>query len=135
MANHFISLPDCGHSFCQDCVRNWFATEDQNYRAQHPEYRRYQPIPIPDPVRLAMVKAYIEREHLTSLTNYIINTSGGPVFSCPGCRGVVRSRPVLVYVMKSVVRTVAAAQGESSPRKDAGSSGGDDPWDPFFPLV
>ncbi|KAK0445072.1 hypothetical protein EV421DRAFT_1734786 [Armillaria borealis] len=62
----------------------------------------------------------------------------GPVHTCPACRKPVMNCPAEVYKMKSIVRAVAAAQGESSLRRgankrgDANLPGGPDPWDPYF---
>ncbi|PBK70548.1 hypothetical protein ARMSODRAFT_974474 [Armillaria solidipes] len=62
-------------------------------------------------------------------------------YTCPMCRDPAFNRPVEVYTMKALVRTVAAAQGERSPRSrgrtyggNANPVGGIDQWNRFFPL-
>jgi len=59
-----------------------------------------------------------------------------PVYTCPICREEVKSKPVEDFALKSVVRTLAGAMGESSPLKKANGRGGANgktgPWDGFF---
>lgn len=125
----FPSLPDCGHIFCEGCIREWFGATLANYQQEHPDFHRNTPIRVPDVVRQALLQTYIERQRFAALTKEITAAAGGPVYSCPTCRGRATTRPVEVYQMKSIVRTVGAAMGENSPRKVIGKTD----WDFFFP--
>lgn len=49
--------------------------------------------------------------------------------TCPHCRGVVRSRPVEVYGLGTVVATLVGQQGPASPSKSEAA----DPWADMFP--
>jgi hypothetical protein len=65
-----------------------------------------------------------------------------PQYTCPTCRETVRNKPVEDFALKALVRTIAAAGGESSPRKEPiylrnwGKGKGpvrrEGPWDGFF---
>lgn len=66
-----------------------------------------------------------------------------PNYTCPTCREQVRNPPVEDFNLKAIVRAVASVQGESSPRKEVGSSSRkkngkaaaaarEDPWSGFF---
>ncbi|KAF8875799.1 hypothetical protein CPB84DRAFT_1689472 [Gymnopilus junonius] len=62
----------------------------------------------------------------------------GPKYTCPACREPVRSRPTEAFSLKALVRTIAAAAGESSPKKSTlpgrkATGVASSPWDGFFP--
>jgi len=72
----------------------------------------------------------------------IISSAQKPQYTCPTCRAEVRTAPVESFNLKSAVRTVAAAEGEKSPRKEVPKArrGGRAPaqvnvWEGFFPSV
>ncbi|KAK0486032.1 hypothetical protein IW261DRAFT_1663135 [Armillaria novae-zelandiae] len=125
------------------CLRDWFNATLEQHRRQHPHYHPNQPIMLPDFLREMMFYPQIAPQQLSALVKQITAASGGPVFSCPTCREPVKNRPVEVFAIKSLVRTVAAAQSESSPRKvpPEGRSRSknkaparlEGPWDRFFP--
>jgi hypothetical protein len=62
-----------------------------------------------------------------------------PWYSCPTCREQVQRKPVEDFVLKSLVRTIAGATGQSSPKRQpalrrAGAAQ-EDPWYAFFESV
>lgn len=69
------------------------------------------------------------------------NTMPQPKYTCPSCREELRNPPIEAFNVKSIVRAVASVEGESSPRKETGSSSRrkgkapavrEDPWSGFF---
>ncbi|SJL13929.1 uncharacterized protein ARMOST_17380 [Armillaria ostoyae] len=135
-------LPECGHTFCQTCIRDWFATTKRGYSLENPEYHPTDLIEIPEDLLETMLNYAFDRDELATLSSKIAALGGGPVYSCPICRRAVENPPVEIYAMKSIVRVVAAAQGESSPSKAVPRRNlsrrnpvqGEHSWVDFFPA-
>ncbi|KAJ7747963.1 hypothetical protein DFH07DRAFT_1062660 [Mycena maculata] len=104
-------LPDCGHTFCQQDLENWFATTLKQHCNIYPHYN----------VNAAVVNVYGLMQRLP-LPNY----------TCPKCRENVKSKPIQNFAMKGFVRVVAGKVGESSPKKTVGSP--NNVWNRFFPA-
>jgi hypothetical protein len=110
-------LPECGHIFCQTCLQEWFSTTLAHFLATHPNYDANNPM-----------------RHIQAFPHL-------PRYTCPTCRTTVQNRPVEVFALKAIVRTIAAAAGESSPAKApavmnhrrAQGVQTIGPWDGFFP--
>jgi hypothetical protein len=127
-------LPDCGHVFCQTCLQDWFNTTLAHFSATHPHYDANNPVLHLQAFPRALQAAAYQQ---------------APQYTCPTCRAIVQNRPVEVFALKALVRTVATAVGESSPAKPpavpnlrAGKNRVQGvqavvqavgPWDRFFP--
>lgn len=95
-------LPECGHIFCQTCLQDWFNTTLAHFLTTHPHYDVNNPIPYLQPFQ-HVPQAIVHQQ--------------APQYTCPTCRATVQNRPVEVFTVKALVRTVAAAIGENSPKK------------------
>lgn len=137
------SLPDCGHSFCQPCLQSWFSKTKTEFMATHPQNTPEQ---LANGAVLAQLIQTIahnsqlvnERHAMNMFWHYM---PPHPAYTCPTCREPVRSRPTEVFTLKSLVRTISAAAGESSPQKKGSTSrkgkapaaARGDLWSDFFP--
>ena len=132
------SLPDCGHSFCQTCLQDWFSTTHAQFMAAHPQH------PNVNHTFIEILRQIGQNPHIVALpyvqTLIASQMPPRPDYTCPTCRAPVSSRPTEAFAQKALVRTIAAAAGEAIPKaargiikkgKDTGS--GSNPWDGFFP--
>ncbi|KAJ6511353.1 hypothetical protein C8R47DRAFT_1296201 [Mycena vitilis] len=106
-------LPDCGHTFCQQDLVNWFDTALKQHRKVYPHYN-------PSAPAVNMYHPFQQQMQLPL-----------PPYSCPKCREKVRSKPIQNFAVKNFVRAVAGQAGESSPKKTVANSA--NVWGKFFP--
>ncbi|KAI0055273.1 hypothetical protein BV25DRAFT_1843072 [Artomyces pyxidatus] len=87
-------LPDCGHTFCQACLIDWFGTIRTAHLNAHPDHNMDLP------------------QQLSGITK--------PLYTCPTCRAVARARPCTSIVTTKTVELVSRFSQEKEPD---GSSG------------
>ncbi|KAJ7704292.1 hypothetical protein B0H17DRAFT_7234 [Mycena rosella] len=105
-------LPDCGHTFCQQDLEDWFAAALKQHRTAYPHYN----------VNAPAVNVYGLMQALPL-----------PPYSCPKCREKVRSKPIQNFALKGLVRAIAEIAGENSPKKTT-VGGSTNVWSRFFPA-
>ena len=126
----------CGHTFCAGCLQDWFSTAYAHHLAKYPAYDPQQIVPgqyraaLANPNVPPQRKRDIERE-----IAIVVSTTPHPEYSCPTCRVLIRAKPAENFVVKHLVRTITAAQGESPPQEVPRSMQRalEGPFDGFFP--
>ena len=128
----------CGHTFCQNCLQEWFGSQLAQYMSTHPHYNMVNLEAYRNALRGSFLSAQ-QRIQLESQICLAIRQHH-PDYTCPSCRAVIKEQPIEVYAIKSIMRSAADAAGETSPTKFAPSNvrhhGGhrlDNPWDGMFP--
>ncbi len=135
------SLPDCGHTFCQNCLQDWFSSTQAQFMTSHPGYDPNQL--ISDQKTLGLYKLAQALMHnpqaansmqISALVTQLLPLH--PQYTCPTCREPVKSRPTEAFALKALVRTVSSTMGESSPKrsKQSGKAPDESVWDGFFPA-
>jgi hypothetical protein len=131
---YVYSLPACGHTFCRSCLTDWFNTTLAQHLTAHPHYR---PLP-PHPANMYQHSIALQQQIL--LQRHLHEQQHpAPNYTCPTCREEVTVRPVEVFALKAIVRSVAGAMGTTSPRKPSanlrgpGKGGREELWSGFFP--
>ncbi|KAA1472933.1 hypothetical protein DENSPDRAFT_839331 [Dentipellis sp. KUC8613] len=104
------TLPDCGHTFCQGCLTDWFSTILAQHLTSNPHYNPNHPPPHIGP---DLLRALPQALHPYILN--IMQNNSHPPYTCPTCRVAVRNRPVEAFALKNLVHTVAEAKGERPP--------------------
>ncbi|KAH7912285.1 hypothetical protein BJ138DRAFT_1148781 [Hygrophoropsis aurantiaca] len=133
-------LPDCGHSFCETCLVDWFNTTLSQHMARHPAYNPRSPTtdltnlvqqmltlahgPLL-PYAQAFLGAYYQLQPMGGANN-----ESKPEYTCPVCRNQVKIKPVEDFKLKALVGEVASTCGEKVSHQKASQRGG--PFDIFF---
>lgn len=130
-------LPDCGHSFCQDCLVDWFTTTKAKFMNSHPDYDAQRAMVL-GPLRIllnsipALLNPYVQQQLKALLINL---RRMQPEHTCPSCRKPVVTKPVENFRLKALVRHISDLQGEPTPHEPLRYHPvlGTGPFDVFFP--
>ncbi|OAX39948.1 hypothetical protein K503DRAFT_865004 [Rhizopogon vinicolor AM-OR11-026] len=131
-------LLNCGHCYCEGCLKGWFDETLTKHIRMHPTYdMNRDPMPRKFPQLLHALHPYISIQLRTQLlATYNNYRQQQPEYTCPGCRTEVTEKPVVNYAIKDVVSVVASALGQSDTRVQSSTSRlvqQTAPFDGFFP--
>ncbi|KIK39002.1 hypothetical protein CY34DRAFT_808757 [Suillus luteus UH-Slu-Lm8-n1] len=127
-------LSDCGHCYCEGCLRGWFDETLTKHIRAHPTYdvnRKLVPPNVPQILQsIGPPLPYPIQMQLQAACN--ASRQQQPEYTCPGCRQEIAKKPVVNFVVRDMVSLVGRALGQPDTRKESsGQRAG--PFDAFFP--
>jgi hypothetical protein len=128
------SLSDCGHCYCERCLKGWFDETLTKHIRAHPTYDANRKLVPPNfPQILQSIGPYLP--YLIQMqvqAACIAFRRQQPEYTCPGCRQEITKKPVVNFVVRDMVSIVGSALGKPDTRKEfSGQRAG--PFDTFFP--
>ncbi|KAG1727618.1 hypothetical protein EDB19DRAFT_193510 [Suillus lakei] len=129
-------LLDCGHCYCEGCLKGWFDAKLTQHIGAHPTYNmNREPVPRNFPQVLQTIGPYVSHPiqmQLQAMYNTLRRQQ--PEYTCPGCRKEITGKPVVNYVVKDMVSIVGSVLGQPDTRREPSNLGrGAGPFDGFFP--
>jgi hypothetical protein len=128
------SLSDCGHCYCEGCLKGWFDESLTKHIRAHPTYdANRKPVPPNFPQVLQSIGPYLSYPIQTQLQAVCdASRRQQPEYTCPGCRREITKKPVVNFVVRDMVSLVGSALGQPDARRESsGQRAG--PFDTFFP--
>lgn len=124
----FISLSECGHTFCYACLKNQFKKQWDGRRTYDPSN---------EPIRkayeilgfLSVTRRLFNRERMTPL--FHPSRFPEPIYSCPLCRQPVVLPPTKDEILVAIVAESALANNHRSSQPVMDTN----PFQRFFPCI
>lgn len=130
-------LTDCGHCYCEGCLKGWFNETLTKHIRAYPAYNIHRkPLPRDFPQVLHTIGPYVSYPVQMQLHGMYNNSrQQQPEYTCPGCRKEVTEKPVVNFVVKDMVSIVGNVLGQPDIGREfsnirAQQAG---PFDGFFP--
>jgi hypothetical protein len=127
-------LSDCGHCYCEGCLKDWFNETLTKHIHAHPTYGVNRKLVPPNFSQvLQSIGPHLPYPIQTQL-QAACNASRRqqPQYTCPGCRQEITKKPVVNFVVRDMVSLVGRTLGQPDTRKESsGQRAG--PFDAFFP--
>ncbi|KAG2153645.1 uncharacterized protein EDB93DRAFT_1336187 [Suillus bovinus] len=130
-------LFDCGHSYCEGCLKGWFDEILTKHIRAHPAYnvnRRAMPRNLPQVLRT--IGPYVSYPVQMQLQAMYDASQQQPEYTCPGCRKEVTGKPVVNFAVKDMVSIVGNVLGQPDTRRESSDIARRQhagPFDGFFP--
>jgi hypothetical protein len=107
------SLSECGHCYCEGCLKGWFDETLTKHIRAHATYDANRKLVPPNFPRV------LPKYWSLPLTSDSYATAGSvqPEYTCPGCWQEITKKPVVNFVVRDMVSLVGSALGQPDTRR------------------
>ncbi|KAG9307875.1 hypothetical protein JVU11DRAFT_13132 [Chiua virens] len=130
------TLSECGHSFCKECLIDWFSRAQAQHMTANPHLDAYRG-PIAGQLHnlvqmVPNLHAYGPhgQNHLRAILVELQRHR--PEYNCPTCRKEVLNKPVEDFRLKGLITEIAERMGETNSHEGMTSHPGPGPFDDLF---